>query len=339
MTANLLVDMVHGSGLHRLFAPFYGGHTSVLLLHRVLPGPQRGLPSDNLKVTPEFLDAFVSGRQKEGWRFISLDHLVQDFDDCVAHGRNMVLTLDDGYRDNFDHAWPIFSSHGVPFTVYVANSFPAGTADFWWYTLEEMLLVHRRIELEYREQRTTLDLVDPRSAFIAFKAVYQPLPAQDQAELMAGLRERYPLPVAQERLAMTWDEVRALAADELCSIGCHTLSHRSLAPLPRDEAFRELVDSRVELERETGCPVRHLAYPYGKAVDAGRREEELARDAGFQSAVTTRIGNLHAGHREHPLMLPRIPLYEGGKNGKLSEIFLSGMYSAVTNGFRKVVTY
>lgn len=338
MTMNLLVDMVHGSSLHRLFAPFYGGHTSVLLLHRVLPGPQRGLPSDNLKLTPEFLDGFISGRKKAGWRFISLDHLVQDFDDCVAHGRNLVFTLDDGYRDNFDYARPVFCRHHVPFTVYVANSFPAGTADFWWYNLEEMLLAHRHIELKYRERHATLNLADPKGAFLAFRAIYQPLPAQEQAELMAGLRQRYPLPTL-ERLAMTWDEVRALAADELCSIGCHTLSHRSLAPLPREEACRELVDSRAELEREIGRPVVHLAYPYGKAVDAGEREEELAREAGFQSAVTTRIGNLHAAHRDHPLMLPRIPLYEGGKNGKLSEIFLSGMYSAVTNGFRKVVTY
>ncbi|MBU5615233.1 polysaccharide deacetylase family protein [Geomonas azotofigens] len=339
MTVKLLVDMVHGSGLHRLFAPFYGGHTSVLLLHRVLPGPARGLPSDNLKVTPEFLDRFIAGRKKAGWRFISLDHLVHDFDDCVAHGRNMVLTLDDGYRDNFDHAWPVFASHRVPFTVYVANSFPGGRADFWWYTLEEMLLAYRRIELEHADRRVTLDIADSRAAFVAFKSAYQPLSSQDQAELMGRLRERYPLATAQERLAMTWDEVREMAADELCRIGCHTLSHRSLAPLPRDEAHRELAASRAEIEREIGRPVRHLAYPYGKAVDAGEREEELAKEAGFESAVTTRVGNLHSGHRDHLLMLPRIPLYEGGKNGKLSEIFLSGMYSAVTNGFKKVVTY
>ncbi|MBJ6752189.1 polysaccharide deacetylase family protein [Geomonas anaerohicana] len=334
-----MTDIVWASGLPACFAPFYGGHTSVLLLHRVLPGAQRGLPSDNLRVTPEFLDRFISARKKAGWRFVSLDHLVQDFDDCVAHGRNMVMTLDDGYRDNFDHARHVFGSHEVPFIVYVANSFPAGTADFWWYTLEEMLLAHRRIELQHGEQRATLDLAEPKGAFIAFKGIYQPLPAQEQAELMARLQERYPLAAAQERLAMTWAEVRDLAADELCTIGCHTVSHRSLAPLPREEACRELIDSRAELEREVGRPVRHLAYPYGKAVDAGPREEDLAREAGFQSAVTTRVGNLHPGHRDHLLMLPRIPLYEGGKNGKLSEIFLSGMYSAVTNGFRKVVTY
>lgn len=334
-----LVDIIRLSGLHRLFAPLYGGHTSVLLLHRVLPGGQRGLPSDNLKVTPEFLDRFIREKKQSGWRFISLDHLVQRFDDCVAHGRNMILTLDDGYLDNFTHAWPIFRRHGVPFTVYLANSFANGTADFWWYTLEELLLAHRRIELAHGDGRMTLDVTDTRAAFLAFEEIYRPLAAAEQAELMARLRERYPLARDRERLAMTWDEVRELATDELCCIGCHTLSHRSLAQLPSNEAFEELARSRTEIEAEIGRPVTHLAYPYGKAVDAGEREEALAREAGFVSAVTTRIGNLHAGHRDHLLMLPRIPLYEGGKNGKLSDIFLSGMYSALANGFRKVVTY
>lgn len=339
MSVKLLVDMVYASRLHRLFAPFYGGHTAVIMLHRVLPGPPRGLPSDNLKVTPEFLDRFLAGRKKEGWRFIPLDHLADDFSDCAAHGRNMVVTFDDGYRDNFEHAFPLLRAHGVPCAVYVANSFPDGTADFWWYRLEELLLAHRRIELEGEGACVVLDRADPRAAFVAFKRIYQPLPAEEQAALLARLSARYPLPREAERLAMDWDEVRAMAADPLCTIGCHTLTHRSLAPLSPEEARRELVLSRSGIEKEIGRRVRHLAYPYGKAADCGAREEALAREAGFATAVTTRIGNLHAGHRDHMLMLPRIPLYEGGKNGKLSEIFLSGMYSAFANGFRKVVTY
>jgi peptidoglycan/xylan/chitin deacetylase (PgdA/CDA1 family) len=96
--------------------------------------------------------------------------------------------------------------------------------------------------------------------------------------------------------------------------------------------------SRVEIERHIGRPVRHLAYPYGKKGAASDREAELARELGFSSAVTTRIGNLCGEHREHLLMLPRIPLYEGGKNGRLSDLFLSGMYTACTNGFKRVVT-
>lgn len=339
MLSRSLIKMVHGCSLHRLFAPLYGGHTSILLLHRVHPGPKRGMPSDNLQVTPEFLDRFIRERKSVGWRFISLDYLVQHFDDCVARGRNLVLTLDDGYLDNYSHAWPVFRSQAVPFTVYVANAFPNGEADLWWYTLEDLLAAHGRVEIAHRDRRLTLDGSDVAQAFASFKAFYKPLERGEQQAVLAGLAARYGAAPRQERLCMNWDEIRELAAQELCCIGCHTVSHRSLAPLPRQEVCDEMAQSRAEIEREIGRPVRHMAYPFGKAQDAGAREESIARELGFASAVTTRIGNLHAGHRDHLLMLPRIPLYEGGKNGRLSEIFLSGIYSAFANRFRKVVTY
>ena len=37
-----------------------------------------------------------------------------------------------------------------------------------------------------------------------------------------------------------------------------------------------------------GRPVRHFAYPYGKATDAGSREFALAKECGFETAVTFR---------------------------------------------------
>lgn len=341
MLNRLLVKAVHLSRLHRLFTPWYGGHTSIFLLHRVLPGPRSGMPTDNLELTPEFLERFLKDNRRAGWRFITLDYLVEQFDDCVSHGKNVVLTLDDGYRDNYQYAWPIFREQKVPFTLYLANAFPNGKADLWWYTLADLLKSHGRIELRHRGVSLTLDRDQVGTAFARFRDFYQPLAAVEQQEVMAKLRTRYPgsSGAYAERLWMNWDEVCEMAADELCCIGCHTLTHRSLARLPREEAFLEMERSLREIEDAIGRPVRHFAYPYGKAADAGEREESLARELGFATAVTTRVGNLHAGHRDHLLMLPRIPLYEGGKNGMLSEIFRSGMYSAVTNGFRKVVTY
>ena len=36
------------------------------------------------------------------------------------------FTLDHGYRDNRDHAYPIFRRHGAPFTIYVPSDFADG---------------------------------------------------------------------------------------------------------------------------------------------------------------------------------------------------------------------
>lgn len=338
MLKELLVGILHGSGLHRLFHPLYGGHTTILMLHRVTPGEQRGLPTDALALTPEFLERFLCEKQAAGWRFISLDYLVENFSECVDRRRNMVVTLDDGYRDNLEYARPIFTRLGVPYTIYITNSFPDGTADLWWYTISNLLAAYGSITLNHRGAGLLLSLKRPKQSLNDFKALYERLGRDEQMEVMADLTMKYPLPDNGGRLWLNWDEIRELAGDRLCSIGCHTVNHLSLGTLSQEDARDELLRSKLEIEAQIARPVRHLAYPYGKRGDASVREAHLAVELGFTSAVTTRIGNLFEPHADHLLMLPRIPLYQGGKNGQLSEIFLSGMYTAFANRFKRVVT-
>ena len=335
---NTLINVCHKAGIHRLLTPLYGGHTSILLLHRVTPEPQRGLPTDALAVSPEFLERFIREKQATGWRFVSMDHIVDHFDECVARKLNMAVTLDDGYRDNLEHAKPVFDKLGIPYTIYVANSFPDGTADLWWYTLVDLLERHRCLDINHCGVRLILSIDKPKQALNAFKAFYEALGIVEQRDFMARLTARYPLSADNRIVWLAWDEIRELASDNLCTIGCHTFNHLSLGSLGREEALDEMRRSKDEIELRIGRPVRHLAYPYGKKPDASDREASLAAETGFRSAVTTRIGNLFAAHRDHLLMLPRIPLYEVGKNGRLSEIFLSGMYTAVTHGLKRVVT-
>ena len=68
---------------------------------------------------------------------------------------------------------------------------------------------------------------------------------------------------------LTWDELRAMAADPLVTIGAHGMTHRRLARLDDESARRELAEARARIEAELGRPVRHLAYPYGGPAACG----------------------------------------------------------------------
>jgi peptidoglycan/xylan/chitin deacetylase (PgdA/CDA1 family) len=103
-------------------------------------------------------------------------------------------------------------------------------------------------------------------------------------------------------------EIQALARHPLASIGGHTTSHPALKTLDACSARAEMVDNRNYLENLLQLPVRHLAYPYGDSSACGSREEHLARDAGFQTAVTTRHGQLRDLHLNY-FALPRIGVY------------------------------
>lgn len=84
-------------------------------------------------------------------------------------------------------------------------------------------------------------------------------------------------------------------------IGSHSVSHPRLTELDRASAMHEIADSRRELQRITGTTVDHFCYPYGEHDETSM---ELVREAGYVSAVTTRLGPALPG--SNPFRLPRI---------------------------------
>ncbi len=83
------------------------------------------------------------------------------------------------------------------------------------------------------------------------------------------------------RPKMTWDELRRLDREGVCTVASQTVTHRSLGDLSDGEIATELRDSKASLERHLGHPVRYLAYPNG-SYDA--RSEGAARAAGYALA-------------------------------------------------------
>lgn len=78
-----------------------------------------------------------------------------------------------------------------------------------------------------------------------------------------------------------WKEIRELA-DAGITIGSHSLSHRWLPDVSRDEELAgEIVDSKKRIEDQIGRGVRHFSYPVG-GID--RRVAEWVRKAGYRAA-------------------------------------------------------
>lgn len=70
-------------------------------------------------------------------------------------------------------------------------------------------------------------------------------------------------------------------------IGSHTLSHPRLTQLSLAAAREEIFASKKSLEDRFGVPIEHFCYPYG---DYNAAVRDLAREAGYKTACTTRSG-------------------------------------------------
>jgi peptidoglycan/xylan/chitin deacetylase (PgdA/CDA1 family) len=88
------------------------------------------------------------------------------------------------------------------------------------------------------------------------------------------------------RPKMSWDTLRELVKDPLCTIGSHTVNHPpDITQLIQEDQRRELVDSKIALERELGKPIHYLAYPDGKN---DRITQLLAQESGYKLAFSTK---------------------------------------------------
>jgi peptidoglycan/xylan/chitin deacetylase (PgdA/CDA1 family) len=338
------LDILHYSGASHVLRGAFGGVGAILMLHHVRPqaGPARAFaPNAVLDVTPDFLDGALALATRRGFELVSMDEAAGR----LASGRPvrpfLAVTLDDGYRDNLVYALPVFRRHRCPFTVYIAPAITDGVAELWWDGLEQVIARSARIEGEIGGQTFALDTATDDQRDAAWRRLYWPvrnLPQHAQRRWIRGFcgRHGFDLDAWCRSEAMSWDEVRQIAADPLCTIGAHTINHYAVSQLEAADALGEMRASADRIAAELGARPRHLAFPYGDEGSAASRDFRLAAEAGFTTAVTTRKGMLFPAHSEHMTALPRLSLSGEFQKLRYVDALLTGTPFALFNRFRRL---
>jgi len=245
----------------------------------------------------------------------------------------VVLTFDDGWRDNYEIAMPLARKHEVPFTVFLCTGFVEGRESFWpaavvklWRAsertgrLEQLRALWRAGIPGASEQRNDLggligglidDLIDDlkplaaarRSAFI------------DEAAALAGDGPSLPQNDCRDEF-LTWEQIREMAKQGI-SFGAHSDTHRILPKIPSGEALTELQVSKASIESNLkNCSL--LAYPNG---DWSETVRVLASQCGYRFAFANSPGVWNA--ETNPFSIPRVNIWEGklaGDDGKFSRM-------------------
>ncbi len=330
------------AGADRWSRGFAQGRGAILTLHHVRPFIGDAFsPNALLEITPEFLDLALALIKAEGYEIVPLDALLASLSEPPRDRFQIALTFDDGYRDNRDHALPVLARHEAPWTLFVTTGFADATAPLWWIDLENAIRVLPRIEMTLAGAPTRFETADAAGKQIAFDTIYRALRAGPEPELRLAIGRLVGISgidslATTRALCMSWDELRKLAATPGLTIGAHTLTHPMLAKHPFTLAAREMLESKTRIEFQLGRAVSHFAYPVGDPTSAGAREFQMARDAGFAAAVTTRPGHLFAEHAAHPHALPRISLNGLHQNEDALKAMLSGLPFWALNRGRKL---
>lgn len=87
---------------------------------------------------------------------------------------------------------------------------------------------------------------------------------------------------------LIWPEVQAMVDSGAFVVESHSVNHPPLRRVSDRRQRAEIIDSRRELQRRLGAPVKYFAYPFGSF---NATSEELAERAGYRAALSVAKGN------------------------------------------------
>lgn len=218
----------------------------------------------------------------------------------------IVLTFDDGLRNNLTVIYPILRELQLPATMFVCPALVESGEWLWNHEMRcrlQMLAIPDVAELRMK-------LLTPGTTVDAIIEWMKTLPLQQRRMAEAIIRQATAgfQPTAAQKEAfdvMNWDDLRSLDCD-LITVGSHTLSHPILTKLSGQEIEAEILESRRCLEQRLGRKVDLFCYPNG-AYD--RRAYQLVQKT-YRASVTTETGVIDGTDGLDVHRLPRIPSAE-----------------------------
>jgi peptidoglycan/xylan/chitin deacetylase (PgdA/CDA1 family) len=326
---------------HRLLAPYTQGLGVIFTLHHVRPARERPsafAPNRILEITPEFLASVLDQVQEAGLDVVSIEEATQRLKNDDDR-RFACFTFDDGYRDNFEYAYPLFKRRSLPLTLYVPSDYLDGSGELWWLALEQIVARASEIELCRNGTLWQLETATVPEKIRAFDEIYWWLRQLDEAtQRRHRARARGPLRGGRRR-AMSGSSD---AVGRGQNAGLRPARHHRRAYQGSFRHFQALRGARLGRDGGRRRPDRAGARAKGSPFQlplwrpGQRKPARPARQAGFQSAVTTRKGMLFRDHRRHLMALPRVSLNGEYQSTTYTALYLSGAPFALWNRFQQV---
>jgi len=156
MTFNQLVyTLARPIGGLRLARYLARRHPRILMYHRVNGG--NGVDGLNVDVFREQLRMI-----KKDFHPMALDDLVKAGERGTLPDNAVALTFDDGYRDFYEHAFPLLEEMGLPATLFVTTGFVSGELWLWPDQLKYVLENTNQKYLNLSELEASLETAAQR---------------------------------------------------------------------------------------------------------------------------------------------------------------------------------
>lgn len=304
------------------------GRVAILTYHRVVSDDM--VRDEHIQpgmyVRGQSFEAHIAYLRKR-FMIISLDELL-DLWQTSRLKRDQsycVITFDDGWKDNYQFAFPVLLKYRIPATIFLATDF-IGTARWFWPDQLMLLLEKGRTHTTGEADRKVFSTVLAETIGVTlsagdgiFRRVEMGGPIDPNAiiefckgvevsrihQIIGRLSRALHMDLPTHRVLLNWDEVREMAGKGV-TFGSHSVSHRIMTQIPLSAVKTELSDSRKTMLEQGVKPVSVFCYPNG---NFDRDIQELVRESGYRAAVGCEVG-LESDRPSDLFALRRISVHE-----------------------------
>lgn len=204
---------------------------------------------------------------------------------------SVLITFDDGYKDNLTLAYPILERYRVPWLLFASTAFIDNELAPWFDTL--FLLCRTLPEIVIDGRRLCCQGLTTPAGKEIHRQLFRQLAVMTEEERQVWLVAQLTANgLCREALCADlfcrWPDLRAMQPS--VTFGGHTHSHPCLAQLSVPQAITEIVPSRDRLADLLGQPLTLFAYPTGRCHDFNDQTVAILKSHNFACAFTTQYG-------------------------------------------------
>ncbi len=206
--------------------------------------------------------------------------------------RAVALTFDDGYRDNYEHAFPLLKKYSLNATIFLATGVIGNDSVLWHDRVFDAFrfTTKSRARLSaFPDAELQLNTASAKQGALGTVLAHAKRSTPEERRLLVDELECELAPdIAPGRRTrmLSWEQVREMRGMGI-DFGSHTVTHSIVSRIDEEGIRSELAESKREIEKQVGTPVTLFAYPNGSRADFDDRAKIVLKELGYRAAVTT----------------------------------------------------
>lgn len=285
---SFFLKLVDRLNLFPLFNRYTANTATVFMLHRILPDGEGGSKS----LTTGRLTQFLDYLKKHKYNVITLAEYITALKEHRNTYKTVVFTVDDGFRDFYLNAYPIFRDFDYTATVFLTSDFIERKLFLWWNQVEFAIdtTMHMEVDLEFIGYNTFM-VDDEQKRSKVTKLIIEhlkKLPNDTKLTIIERLIDRLEVDISDQPVGiytpLTWDEIIEMSKHRI-DFHPHTKTHPIMTRIPYKKKLAELSESKRILENKLNRGLDIFCYPNGGLDDFDEETIKALRETGYTAAV------------------------------------------------------